>query len=90
MTHFQRFAQHKTRLRHRAFCRINQQQHTVNHVEYAFHFAAEISVTGRIDDVDLDCLSGFRVFDSNCRVLESMVMPCPAQIVESITRSATR
>ena len=45
--------QHVTRLRQRTFRRVHQQHHTVNHLERALHLAAEISVSGCINDVDL-------------------------------------
>ncbi len=51
---FQRLAQHVTRLRQRTFAGIDQQHHAVHHLERALHFAAEIAVAGRVDDVDLD------------------------------------
>ena len=50
---FERFHQNVTRLRQRAFARIDQQHDAVDDLERAFHFAAEIAVAGRIDDVDL-------------------------------------
>jgi hypothetical protein len=32
---------------------IDEQHHTVDHLQHALDLAAEISVTGRVDDVDL-------------------------------------
>ena len=43
-------------LRHRAFKRVDEQQHAVNHLQNALNLAAEVSVTGGIDDVDLDAV----------------------------------
>jgi hypothetical protein len=45
-------ARHETRLRHRTFDRVHQQQHPVHHRQHALDFAAEIGVSGRVDDVD--------------------------------------
>ena len=52
----QRLARDKTGLRHRAFHRIHQQQHAVHHRQHALDLAAEIGVSGRIDDVDVRAL----------------------------------
>ncbi len=41
-------------MRHGALGGVDQQQGAVGHLENAFHFAAEIGVARRIDDVDLD------------------------------------
>ena len=32
---------------------VNQQNHAIDHAQYALHFAAEIGVPGGIDDVDV-------------------------------------
>jgi hypothetical protein len=48
----QRLAGNELGLRHRAFRAVDQQNHTVDHAEDAFHFAAEIGVSGGVDDVD--------------------------------------
>ena len=48
----QRLARDEARLRHRAFDRVDDQQHRVDHRQHAFHFAAEVGVPGRVDDVD--------------------------------------
>ena len=53
---FQRLAQDVFGLRHRAFKGVDEQKHAVNHVQHAFDFAAEIRVTGRVDDINLDAL----------------------------------
>ena len=49
---FERLAQHETRLRERAFTRVDEQQHTVDHRERALDLSAEVGVTGRVDDVE--------------------------------------
>ena len=46
----------KGRLRHRAFLRIDQQQHAFNHAQGPFYFSAEVGMPRRIDDIDLDAL----------------------------------
>ena len=50
---FERFHQNVTRLRQRAFAGVDQQHDAIHDLEGAFHFAAEIAVAGRVDDVDL-------------------------------------
>ena len=47
-------AQHEARLRQRPFGGVDEQQHAVGHRQHALHFAAEIGVAGRVDDVDHD------------------------------------
>ncbi len=49
----QRFAGDKAGLRHRSLDRIDQQQHAVDHRQHALDLAAEVGVTGRVDDVDV-------------------------------------
>ena len=49
---FQRLAQHKFGLRHRAFCRIGQQNDSIGHAQYAFDLTAEIGMSRRIDNID--------------------------------------
>ena len=49
----QRLARDEARLRHRAFLRIDQQQHAVDHRQHALHFAAEVGVARGVDDVDV-------------------------------------
>ena len=44
----------KSGLRHRAFCRINKQDNTVYHFEYALYFSAEVSVSGSINYIDFN------------------------------------
>ena len=44
----------KTGLWQRAFARIHEQEHSIDQIEAPFHFAAEIDVTGRVNDVNLD------------------------------------
>jgi len=51
--HFKGFGEHKSRLRHRAFGGIDQNQTTIGHAEYTFDFATKIGVSRRIDNVDL-------------------------------------
>ena len=48
----ERLAQHEPRLRERALARVDEQQHTVDHRERALDLAAEVGVTGRVDDVE--------------------------------------
>ena len=47
-----RLGGHKFGLRHRPFGRINQQNHTIHHRQDTLDLATEISVTGRVDDID--------------------------------------
>jgi hypothetical protein len=49
----ERLAQDEARLRQRAFARVHQQEHSVDHREPALDLAAEVGVAGRVDDVDL-------------------------------------
>ena len=51
---FERLAQHEAGLRQRALARVDEQEHTVDHEQRALDLAAEVGVTGRVDDVDLD------------------------------------
>ena len=48
----ERLAQHETRLRQRALARVDEQQHSVDHCERPLDLAAEVGVTGRVDDVE--------------------------------------
>jgi hypothetical protein len=50
----QRLAQHEPGLGQRAFARVDQQDHAVDHRQAAFHLAAEVGVAGGVDDVDGD------------------------------------
>ena len=50
----QRSGENESRLRHGTFCRVHKEENTVCHLQNAFHLAAEIGVSGRVDDVDLD------------------------------------
>ena len=50
----QRLAQDEARLRQRPFARVDQQEDAVDHRQPAFDLAAEVGVTGRVDDVELD------------------------------------
>ena len=51
---FERLAQHEARLRQRPFARVDEQEHAVDHREPALDLAAEVGVTGRVDDVERD------------------------------------
>lgn len=42
---------------------VNQQQHAVDHIEHSFDLAAEVSLPGRVDNVNLDRLAGLRIGD---------------------------
>ena len=52
----QRLFGHKTRLRHRAFDGIDQQQHAIDHRQHALDLATEVGVARGIDDVDMHAL----------------------------------
>ena len=52
--------QHESSLRHRAFERINQQQHAVAHIEHALDLTTEIGVTRGVDDVDFVVFVDYR------------------------------
>jgi hypothetical protein len=41
-------------LRHRSFDRIDQQQDPIDHRQHTLDFAAEVGVSRRVDDVDMD------------------------------------
>ena len=58
--HVQCLLKHKTRLGHRPLKGIDQQQHTVGHIEHALYFSSEIGVPGGVDDVDLGILVTYR------------------------------
>ena len=63
---FKSLAQDVLCLRHGTFKGVDQKQHAVDHVQHAFDLAAEIRVTGRVDDVNLDALvKNRRVFGKN-------------------------
>ena len=49
----ERLAQDEPGLRQRALRSVDEQQHPVDHRQPALHLAAEVRVTGRVDDVDL-------------------------------------
>ena len=51
-TLFQRFAQHKLGLRHWPFCGIGQQNDAVGHAQHALNLAAEIGMSGCVDNID--------------------------------------
>lgn len=48
------FFEYVSRLRHTAFHRVDEQQYAVHHGQDTFHFAAEIGVSRRVNDIDLD------------------------------------
>ena len=56
----ERFAQDEARLRQRALGGVHEQHHGVHHAERALDLAAEVRVTRRVDDVDLDLFTGER------------------------------
>ena len=52
----QRLGQHKAGLRHRPLKGVNQQDDAVHHLQDALYLAAEVGVSGGVDDVDLGAL----------------------------------
>ncbi|KCB28214.1 hypothetical protein L543_2719 [Bordetella hinzii L60] len=52
----QRLAGHEDGLRHRAFHRVDQQQHAIDHGQHALDLAAEVGVSRGVDDVDVGAL----------------------------------
>ena len=52
MVEFKRSLKNKSGLRHRAFCCVNEKDNAVYHFKNTFNFAAEVCVSGSIDDVD--------------------------------------
>ena len=58
----ERLLQDVTRLRQRAFARVHQKEHAIHHFQGALDFPAEITVAGRIHDID------FRVFVKQRRI----------------------
>ena len=62
-TALQSLPQDKARLRHRPLDGVDEQQHAIDHVEDALDLAAEVGMTGRVDEVDR------RVAMDNGRVL---------------------
>ena len=50
---FERLAEHELGLRLRAVEGVDDEEHAVDHLEDALHFAAEIGVAGSVDDVDV-------------------------------------
>ncbi len=45
-------AEHETGLRERAFARVDEEEHTVDHGERALDLTAEVGVAGSVDDVE--------------------------------------
>ena len=52
----QRLLGDESGLRHRAFLRVDQQQHAVDHRQRTLDFTAEVRVAGGVDDVDVRAL----------------------------------
>ena len=52
--------QHKAGLGHRALIGIHDQQTAVDHAQHSLHFAAEVGVTGSVNDVDPSVVVGDR------------------------------
>ena len=50
---FKRLCQHVARLRKRPLCGINQEHHTVHHLQCSLHLTAKIRMARRIHNVDL-------------------------------------
>ena len=50
---FQCFLQHETCLRHRTFKSIDQQDTSVSHIKYTFHFSSEVTMPRSINNVNL-------------------------------------
>mmetsp|Transcript_40368 Transcript_40368/g.97937 ORF Transcript_40368/g.97937 Transcript_40368/m.97937 type:complete len:414 (-) Transcript_40368:3-1244(-) len=50
----ERLLEDEPRLRLRPFRRVDEEKHSIHHVEHALHFAAEVRVPRRVDDVHLD------------------------------------
>jgi len=48
----ERLADHEARLGHHPLDRVDEQQHRIHQAEHAFHFAAEIRVARRVDEVN--------------------------------------
>ena len=56
LAHLDGFLEDEARLGHTALEGVDEQQHAVRHVEHTLHFAAEVAVARRVDDVDFDPL----------------------------------
>ena len=56
MVELQRALQNEASLGHRALGRVDQKQYAVDHLQNTLDLAAEVRVSGGIDDVDLDVL----------------------------------
>ena len=53
----QSFAQNEFGLRHRAFGGVRQEDHAIGHMQNTFHLTTEISVAGRVDNIDANILA---------------------------------
>ena len=56
MIKLKRSLKNEASLRHRTFSRVNEKDNSVNHLKNTLNLAAEVSVAGGVDDVDLDVL----------------------------------
>ena len=66
MVQLQRLLQDEPGLRHGSLGGVHQKDYAVHHFENALHLAAEIGVTGGVNDVDFDVLIVYRrVFGKN-------------------------
>ena len=88
----ERLAQHEAGLRQRALARVDEQHDAVDHREAALDLAAEVGVTGGVDDVDRDrgrrcaCTPSYAI----AVFLARIVMPFSrSSSFESIARSST-
>ena len=53
MVERQRALKHESRLGHGTLCRVNKQNNAVYHLKYTLDLAAEVSVAGGVNDIDL-------------------------------------
>ena len=51
-----RTLENESRLRHRTLSRVNEKNNTVDHLEHSLDLAAEVGVSGGIDNIDLNVL----------------------------------
>src|SRR5215211_2158275 len=80
----QGFAQHESGLGERALRGVDQQQYAVDHLQPAFHFTAEVSMTGGVDDVDRDiaAVGGLVLYRSVLREDRDALLPLEGKRVE--------